>query len=50
MENFQGLLPVGQKIAPPAWLRDGALVRDYEAYYKDAMADVTAYWDRVARA
>jgi len=39
---------VGEKIAPPAELVKEAVVPNYEEYYKEAMDDVEAYWDRVA--
>jgi acetyl-CoA synthetase len=48
-ETFKQLLQVGQKIEPPQWLKENALVPDYDAYYKEAMQDAVAYWDRVAR-
>ncbi|HLN61447.1 MAG TPA: AMP-binding protein, partial [Symbiobacteriaceae bacterium] len=48
-ERFEQLLQAGQKIVPPAELAKGALVTDYESFYRGAMSDIEGYWDDVAR-
>jgi acetyl-CoA synthetase len=49
VDQFEGLLQAGQKINPPAALAKGALVPDYESFYRAASGDLEAYWDDVAR-
>ncbi|HEY8348102.1 MAG TPA: acetate--CoA ligase [Symbiobacteriaceae bacterium] len=49
MESLSGRMEGGGKILPPENVVKEAVVPDYERYYQEAMADIEAYWDRVAR-
>jgi hypothetical protein len=47
--GLQRLLRDADVFPPPADVAARALVPDYARHYADSVADVEAYWDRVAR-
>jgi acetyl-CoA synthetase len=47
--DFQRLLDKGIRFAPTAEALARADVKDYQALYDEAMSDLSAFWDRIAR-